>query len=229
MSLAAALTALAAAIPDEPGLDVEICGHCFPPGFADPLSGSRDRIPSDLLASVAAADPFHWGPDDKFRQLYSWLAPRIVAALAHDQLHVDEALVASRLQRAGALRAGTPAGTAHDAVMRAMWVQALNSDRRHAAVNFLEYAAGFHPDLEPYLSIWHDQPVGSPDRHAAEALSFWLPELLSGEVNLGWSEPIDISVPLTAWVMADGALRALRHGLDDEDQAKLALLQTNNG
>lgn len=222
-SLESALAELDALIPDEPVRDVEICSHCFSPEDEAGLAGGRDDMSLDTLASVAAADPFHWGDGDRFQRLYSWLTPRIVREVALDQLHVDEALIASRLRLAGALESGGPAAQAHDKALEALWVRTLQTERRLGAVTFLEYAAAFHPSLEPYLSVWRDQPIGMPDAHAVETLHFWLPDLLSGAVDVGWSDPIDIAEPLTAWILDDGQFRAYRHGLTDDDHATLAL------
>lgn len=228
-SLESALAELDAAIPDEPVAGIEVCSHCFSPEDGAALAGSREVMPLETLASVAAADPFHWGTDDAFRRLYSWLTPRIVREVAFDRLHVDEALIASRLRLTGALEPGADAARAHDMAMRSMWGRTLRSDRRLGAVEFLEYAAAFHPTLGPYLSIWREEPAGLPDAHAAEAIRFWLPELLSGAVDVGWSETIDVAEPLSAWILADGQFRAYRHGLADDEYAKLALFVAKNG
>jgi hypothetical protein len=223
ISLEAALTDLEAAIPDEPVEDIEVCTHCFSPSDEAALAGSRVAMPLDTVASVAAADPFHWGDNEKFRRLYSWLTPRIVREFAFDQLHVDEALIGSRLVLAGALESGSAAAQAHDRVLLAMWIRTLRAERRLSAVDFLEYVAPFRPTLEPYLSMWQSEDVGPPDAHAAELIGFWIPDLLSGSLNVGWWDEIDIAEPITAWLLTDGQFRAYRHGLSDDVLAKLSL------
>jgi hypothetical protein len=53
--------------------------------------------------------------------------------------------------------------------------------------------------------------------------AFWIPDLLSGSLNVGWWDEIDIAEPITAWLLTGGQFRAYRHGLSDDVQAKLSL------
>jgi hypothetical protein len=187
----------------------DYCSHCYSEQDSVALSGPVDAIPSDLLAIAAFEGPDHW---DDFANLYKKLTPRIMASLVHDTLHVDEELIAERLIQAGCWSTwADDERTAMLAVCNVWWETTLSSyPRRPEAREVLAFLAATPVPFVDWLEVWNAQPPGPADQHAADLCLWWAGELLGGQLTVGWSDTIDITVDVKRWILDDAPPRLAR-------------------
>ncbi|MGW7679192.1 hypothetical protein ACWGID_00535 [Kribbella sp. NPDC054772] len=194
----------------------DYCMYCYSEEEAALLAGSVGAIPEELLASVAREVPDHWGD---FANLYRKLTPRLLALLVHDDLHVDEELVALRLVDAGCWT--TWSRTERDAVLgvcREWWSATLSSyPAKPEARVVLSFLATTPIPLTEWLSIWNTRPDGPADRHAQDLFSWWWSDLAGNQVTVGFWDTIDITPTLKPWILEDARPRITK----DPDLAHL--------
>jgi hypothetical protein len=205
----------------------DYCGFCYGEADAMALSGPVDGIPGDLLTAVAAEVPSHW---DDFANLYRKLTPRIMALLVHDDLHIDEELIAERFADGGCWH--TWADDERDAMLavcRAWWEATLTSyPRRPEAYEVLSFLVTTPIPLAQWLEVWNSQPPGPADLHALDLCRWWAPELLGRDLMLGWSGTINVTADLKPWILEDARPRLARVTADSDLIEILALLESGD-
>lgn len=187
----------------------DYCGHCYSEQDAAALAGPVASIPSHLLPSVALEVPDHFGD---FGNLYKKLTPRIMALLVHDDLHVDEELVAERLVEVGCWSAwAEDERKAMLALCNVWWEATLSSYPRQPEVRaVLSFLATTPVPLVHWLEVWNAQPHGPADGHAADLFLDWAPYLMGNELKVGYSGTIDVTADVKRWFLEDARPRLVR-------------------
>ena len=132
--------------------------------------------------------------------------------MVHDDLHVDEELIAARLAEAGCWSTwAEDERTAMLAVCNVWWQATLSSyPRQPEARDVLSFLATMPVPLVHWLEVWNAQPTGPADLHAADLCLWWAGGLLGGELTVGWSETIDITTDIKRWILEDAQPRLAR-------------------
>lgn len=205
----------------------DYCGYCYAEADALALAGPVGGVPADLIPSVAAEVPDHWGD---FANLYRKLTPRIMALLVYDELHVDEELIAHRIAEAGCWRDW--AEVERDAMLdvcRAWWDATLSSyPRRPAAHVVLSFLVTTPVPLTEWFDVWNAQPPGPADLHALELCQWWAPELIGTDLTLGWATDINVTADVKRWILEDARPRLARVAEDPSVTEVLAILESGD-
>lgn len=212
------------------GVEVSVddyCGYCYSEADAAALGGPVEGIPADLVPSFAAEVSDHWGD---FANLYRKLAPRIMALLVYDELHVDEELIAARFAEAGCWQSW--ADDERDAMLdvcRAWWEATLTQHpRRPEAYDVLSFLVTTPVPLTEWLDVWNEQPPGPADLHALELCQWWAPELIGTDLVVGWSSNINITVEIKRWILEDAKPRLARLPEDPNLQEILTIVESGD-
>ena len=208
-TLGVALTRLADLLVDAQASADDGCGYCFDEADLEALSGPIDRIPERLLSKVAAKHPSHWGD---FASLYRKLTPRIVSLLVYGDLHIDVDLIADRFFASGCWYMwADDERDAMLAVCEAWWDDTLRSyPRQPWAYEVLGFLVTTPVPLTTWLAALDAQPPGPADLHARDLCQWSLPELLAGDLTVGWASKIDITAEVTRWVLESARPRLAR-------------------
>jgi hypothetical protein len=79
--------------------------------------------------------------------------------------------------------------------------------------------------LTNWLATWNAQPPGPADLHARELCQWWLPDLLGGNLSLGWTGTIDVTTELSRWILGAARPRLARVPSDPGLAESLRLLE----
>ncbi|MFJ4240454.1 hypothetical protein ACIP17_07585 [Streptomyces iakyrus] len=211
--LETALDALDCAFASEKPFPVIGCTYCYGDEGLAELSGPLDLISDDLLCSVAAKVPSHWGD---FPRLYRRLTPRIIRSAVTGRLHVDENLIASHLVAAEWTTWDAPlAGALHD-VWAAWWRATLHSRPGPVSVrqtlSLITVATGA---LRPWLDIWTATRTDAADAQLAHFIDDVLVEYEITELHMGFYDEYDASAELLSWLLTEMRVRADDARLDE--------------
>lgn len=208
-----ALTRLTDLLMDAQASVRDGCGYCFDEDDLEALSGPVDQIPEWLLSKVAAKHPSHW---DDFANLYRRLTPRIMSLLVYGDLHIDVQLIAHRFFVSGCWYLwADDEREAMLSVCEAWWDDTLRSYPRQPWVyEVLSFLVTTPVPLTTWLATWDAQPPGPADLHARDLCGWWLPDLLSGDLTVGWAEQTDITTEITHWISESAGPRLARVSLD---------------
>ena len=207
---------------DRPVGELDICTHCYSDEDEVALRGPVDSVPYSLVASVAAEGFDHWADPVG---LYKRMTPRIIGLLMTDELHVDEALVASRFLQAGWSDWPVQERSAILEAGRQWWIEGLGTYPTGSSMTEkLEFLVPLSGDISPWLDLIGPAPAGPVDLHLRDLCQRWLPELFNGALELGWSGGYDIASDLIPWLVTHARPRLQRvadlasaelKGLDD--------------
>ncbi|MFE9029503.1 hypothetical protein ACFYOA_25125 [Streptomyces iakyrus] len=211
--LATALDALDRAFASEKPFPVTGCTYCYGDEGLAELSGPLDLITDDLLSSVAAKVPSHWGD---FPRLYRRLTPRIIRSAVTGRLHVDENLVASHLVAAEWTTWDAPLADALHDVWAAWWRATLHSRPGPVSVrqtlSLITVATGA---LRPWLDIWTATRTDAADAQLADFIDDVLVEYEITELRMGFYDEYDASAELLSWLLTEMRDRADDARLDE--------------
>ncbi|MFI7323584.1 hypothetical protein ACIBQ3_02640 [Streptomyces rubiginosohelvolus] len=164
-----ALDALDHAFASEDPFLVTGCTYCYVEQDFAELSGPLHLIADDLVSSVAAEVPDHWGD---FPRLHRRLVPRIIRLLVTGQLHVDEELIASRLVQAGWTTWDLPLTEALRDVWSAWWQSTLDTHPSPVPVrDSLSLITVATNSLRPWLDTWTATNTPAAEAHLAELVN----------------------------------------------------------
>ncbi|MEU8528473.1 MULTISPECIES: hypothetical protein [Streptomyces] len=211
--LMAALDALDRAFASEEPFLVTGCTYCYGAQGLAELSGPVHLIPDDMVSSVAAETPDHWGD---FPRLYRRVTPRIIRSLATGELHVDEELVASRLLAAGWTTWDAPLAEALRGVWSALWQSTLHTHPSPVPVrdvlSLITVATG---TLRPWLNIWTATRTPSADAHLTELVKDVMVEWEITDLHMGFYDEYHATPELLAWLLTDVRDRVTDARLDE--------------
>ena len=222
--LATALAGLESAFgPRRDRIDpVEACDHCFDPGDLLVLAGPIQDIPDRLFSRAVSK----WGTTtDANVPLWRRLAPRILQQLVERRLHIDETLIARKFGEAD--WQGWPAQerTAVTELCEAWFQAALTEPHGPNAVDVLPFVAVMYRDLSHWLAVWSATPGERADEQFAVLASWWLPDLLNGELDLSFSGELpDVAAEMTAWLLVHAPTRLRDGDLNTADAYRLTQL-----
>ncbi|MFI7066142.1 hypothetical protein ACIBL3_34460 [Kribbella sp. NPDC050124] len=112
------------------------------------------------------------------------------------------------------------------AVCEAWWDDTLRSYPRQPRVyEVLSFLVTTPVPLTTWLAAWDAQPPGPADLHAQDLCGWWLPDLLSDELTVGWVEQTDITAEIKRWVLESAKPRLARVPLDPDLTLRLHLLE----
>ncbi len=176
------------------------CTYCYSDADLDALAGPAHQVPEELLALVTLESPGHW---DDFPALYRRLTPRILRLLTARRLHVDHALVASRLLAAAWHDWPAPERAAVEDLWQAWWHSTLHEYPGHqSATGALEVLAVTTGTLTPWLTTWTETRTEAANRHLADALDDWLFEDRLVDLHLGFYGELPATAQLLPWLLS---------------------------
>ncbi|MHC0432363.1 hypothetical protein ACX6XY_19590 [Streptomyces sp. O3] len=211
--LMTALDALDHAFASEEPFLVTGCTHCYGEQDFAELSGPPHLIADDLVSSVAAEVPDHWGD---FPRLYRRLVPRIIRPLVTGQLHVDEELIASRLVQAGWTTWDVPLTEALRDVWSAWWQSTLHTHPSPVPVReSLSLITVATNSLRPWLNTWTATHTPAADAHLADLVDDVMFEFEITDLRMGFYGEYDATAELLGWLLTDVRDRVADARLDD--------------
>jgi hypothetical protein len=102
--------------------------------------------------------------------------------------------------------------TAISEFCEAWFESALTTPSGPDATTVLPFAAVMHHDATHWLHVWSATPGQRADEQLAHLITWWLPDLLGGDLDISFSGDLpDVAQELTAWLLAETASR-LRDG-----------------
>ena len=201
---------------------VDGCTHCFDPEDLVTLAGPVVDVP-DGSFSRAICD---WGTTlDTNVLLWRRLTPRILRRMAEGCLHIDESFIARKFGEAEWLEWGDEERFAVDEFCEAWFEAALTVPDGPVAINVLPFVGVMRQGIAHWLQRWSATGGVRADEQFVHLVSWWLPELLSGRLDISFSGDLpDIAEELTAWVLAEAASRRSGAEFDADDTYALSQL-----
>lgn len=210
MSLAEALDALDAAIPDKPE-PVLGCEYCYFDWELEALSGPRDEVPVGVMGQLAREVTDHW---ENFPGYHRRMTPRILRLLVEGAVPELD-IVGDRLRQAGWQQWPAPERAAVARVCEEWWDATLaaypSSPEAGEVLEFLVAATGH---VERWLDTWTQAPRGAADDHLAEVCIAFMHRLAGDRVLLGFYDDYDVTDPLVDWLRNYGRERLTAAGRD---------------
>ncbi|KOX27694.1 MULTISPECIES: hypothetical protein [unclassified Streptomyces] len=211
--LTTALEKLDRAFAQEEPFPVTGCTYCYGDRDFALLSGPLDLVDDDLVTSVAAEVPDHWGD---FPRLYRRLTPRIVRRLVTGQLHVDEELVASRLVQADWTTWDAPLVEALRDVWSAWWESTLRTPSSPVPVTkTLAVVTVTTGGMRPWLDTWAATRTPAADEQLAYLVDDVMFEVDVTDLRMGFYDDYEASAELLPWLLTDVRDRVSDARLDD--------------
>lgn len=203
--LQSALDTLDAAFASEEPVDIQGCLYCYGEADFAALSGPVHLLSDDLVASVALEVPDHWSD---FPGLFRRMTPRVIRAAVAGELHVDEALVATRLVQAGWRDWPVSQVEALSAVWHAWWRATLEEYPGPVPVTDVLTLLTVTADaLAPWLAIWAATRTAAADRHLEFLLGHWLFEDEVSHLELGFHGEYHATPELVPWLLGPARSR----------------------
>jgi hypothetical protein len=96
-------------------------------------------------------------------------------------------------------------------VCRGWWLETLaDHPGTHRADDVIEFLATTPVPLAAWLALWDQQPPGPADRHAVDLCRWWIPDLLTRDLDVGFAHEVQIADEMTIWVLDQGVARVTR-------------------
>ncbi|MFJ3822531.1 hypothetical protein [Streptomyces nodosus] len=211
--LMTALDALDRAFASEEPFLVTGCTYCYGEQDFAELSGPLHLITDDLVSSVAAEVPDHWGD---FPRLYRRLVPRIIRPLVTGRLHVDEELITSRLVQAGWTTWDAPLTEALRDVWSAWWQSTLHTHPSPVPIReALSLITVATDSLCPWLNTWTATCTPAADAHLADLVDDVMFEYEITDLRMGFYGEYNASAELLGWLFTEVRDRVTDTRLDD--------------
>lgn len=175
------------------------CTRCYSPADLEALAGPVDRVPEELIPSVAAQATNHW---DDFPAMYRRMTPRIVRLLVTGRLHVDHGLIASRLLDADWRHWPMPEQKALEKVWHTWWRSVLHEyPGAQPVAGPLETISVSTGTLAPWLDVWAETRTPAADQHLRDTLDHWLVEWQLADLHFGFYDEFPATPQLLPWLL----------------------------
>jgi hypothetical protein len=174
------------------------CTYCYAPADLEALAGPVDRVPEDLIPSVAAKTTDHW---DDFPALYRRMTPRIVRLLVTGRLQ-EHGLIASRLLAADWRAWPMAEQEALEKVWHTWWRSVLHEyPGAQPVTGPLETISVSTGTLTPWLDVWAETRTLAADQHLRDTLDYWLFEWELAHLKFGFYGEFHATPQLLPWLL----------------------------
>lgn len=206
---------------------VEACLHCFSAEQLIVLAGPVDEIPDALFSRAL----MKWGSTmESDVLLWRRWTPRILRQIAERRLHIDESWMARKFGEAKWWEWPVGEREAVAEFCEAWFATALTAESGPVAVDVLPFVAVLFRGLTHWLERWAATPGRRAEQQLAWMAGWWLPDLISGELDLSFSGDLpDVAAELSAWLVAQAPSRLRDGDLKPIDAYQLSQLPLPEG
>lgn len=158
-------------------------------------------------------------------ELWRYLTPRILREIAEQALFIEETLIARKFCEAQWMTWPEDERLAVREFCEAWFESSLVSESGPSVVTTLPFAAVMFHDVYYWLTIWSGVVGGRADRQLGAMAAWWLPDLITGELDISFSGELPDSASLIAdWLVAEAPSRIGGMELKPVDLARLEYL-----